>query len=318
MDPTKLTKSSCLLFTLLIFGLTSGNRKFRAITLLCVPFMASNRGKSILIFNCYELATTQILPNIERNLHSLQYFHECNQKLLSKETFDAASKTDMFTSLSEITQDFKKASAKTLRYLIRLKMDTKKTFKNIKKRQNRLFKNMRNRCFRYFKNIEDTCKQRIHFKVDSKIVRNHIIEKSCRGLDHSETCDAIGIRLKKARKQTKEAVDTFIDKKIDPLINDFKFDVISKNERTDEVDSDKSLAEVAEGIQDVYADRFTKMQIYIGKLGMITFPISYFLVIFGAVRYLQNYLTKDHYKNYVMGKLMLRSILIIIIYFANQ
>ena len=86
-------------------------------------------------------------------------------------------------------------------------------------------------------------------------------------------------------------------------MNDFRFRMNWKNEQNDQLEADKSLLEVTKNMMDIYADRIHKFRNVFSTFHMFYFPVSFVLIILGAIRYLRKYLNKDHYKNYVMGRL---------------
>lgn len=67
-----------ILFIILIIGLTSDWPKFRCIVLLALPYMASSRGRAIVLMNCVSLTTTVVAPTIINNLQQLHHFTVCN------------------------------------------------------------------------------------------------------------------------------------------------------------------------------------------------------------------------------------------------
>jgi len=53
---------------------------------------------------------------------------------------------------------------------------------------------------------------------------------------------------------------------------------------------------------DIYSERFDNFRfLFFDVLSTFYFPSSFVIIIFSAIRYLRNYLIKDHYQNYVMG-----------------
>lgn len=81
-DAIKATITLCVLFPVLLIGLTSNSPKFRCIVLLTLPYMASSRGRAIILMNCATLTTNTVMPNILRNFEQIQRTFICNRQLV--------------------------------------------------------------------------------------------------------------------------------------------------------------------------------------------------------------------------------------------
>lgn len=78
VDPNRVCITLFTFFLLLLVGLTINGRKFRCIVLLALPYMASSRGRAIVLMNCMSLTTTVVAPSILNNLQQLHHFTICN------------------------------------------------------------------------------------------------------------------------------------------------------------------------------------------------------------------------------------------------
>lgn len=87
IDADKATATLFLLFVVLIVGLSSNWPKFRCVVLLALPYMASSRGRAIVLMNCVSLTTTVVAPTIMNNLRQLHHFLTCNVDMVENVYF---------------------------------------------------------------------------------------------------------------------------------------------------------------------------------------------------------------------------------------
>lgn len=158
--------SSSIFFTFLVSSFTIGPKKLRAVLLLCLPFMVTNRGRGILIMNCFNFMTLHITPNIEENLFSLQKFYECNKKVFKAESKKAMSKSEFYTDFNEAIMSFKESAAKSKENLRRLKVKTKKSMDTLREKQKSITAAMNVSCDQLKERLMKKCVRTIDGAVD--------------------------------------------------------------------------------------------------------------------------------------------------------
>ena len=99
VDSNKTSFTLLLFFTIMLIGLAFDNKKFRCTVLLVIPFMATSRGRSIILMTCYKQVVNVILPNIIENLTHLYFCLSCNKKLLC-ELLHGSAKNSNFVQTS--------------------------------------------------------------------------------------------------------------------------------------------------------------------------------------------------------------------------
>lgn len=82
VESFKAATTLCLVFGLLLVGLVSNWPKFRCIVLLTLPYMASSRGRAILLMNCVSLTSTIVLPNMMANFEQIEQSLVCNREIV--------------------------------------------------------------------------------------------------------------------------------------------------------------------------------------------------------------------------------------------
>lgn len=91
-----------------------------------------------------------------------------------------------------------------------------------------------------------------------------------------------------------------IDKKVDPLIEQFKFNYTYDKNALSKIDADKSYKKIGLEIALIYKERFEYVSAHVYKLKFI-FPISFIFLVWSAILYQNKYLKRDHFQNYVIG-----------------
>lgn len=98
-EASKATLLIIMLFLVLTIGLVLDFSKFRCIILLIIPFMATNRGRTLILMNCVTLTSNHIIPNIFKNMESLQFTFNCNKQELESQLLKLSKKHDIFCQL---------------------------------------------------------------------------------------------------------------------------------------------------------------------------------------------------------------------------
>jgi len=209
----------------LIYGLTSGNKKFRAIILLCLPFLATNRGRGILIFNCYEIAASEILPNIEKNIHFLENYYECNRKVIKGHTAKLVKNSDAFQNLIKTGEDFKFLSRKIKTDLSNKRQTIKKKLENLEFDAGLNLTNKINKLAKLFEScrkFQDEMVRKCNNTMDTFFIWfsftfvSEIMQTSfCQGKVKNESlCDRIKKELNQLETKTAENWDELVDKRV--------------------------------------------------------------------------------------------------------
>ena len=310
-DATDALRSLSGIFLLLLICLTCGNQACRAVVLLCIPFMATNRGRSILIFNCFVICTDYILPNIGKNIDSLQSSFACNRQVFYKHFKLLLSDTSFVRSLRETFKRFRTAGdlvKKSLKYTGRSLKQTAHTVHNLQKD---FAKKVDKTCL-HFKNLTSTCVKKVDslFNCDKRITSNYLnVNAYCnilRESTHSRFCvqfSSFNDPCKHIRRQTSNFKKAAIEKVVEPLLNEFRFKHTFEHKNKNELNADQTYLDVFDNIKNVYYDRLAVLKAsFMGSLDLV-FPMSFVAIIIGAIVYLYRYLKQDYYQNYVIGKL---------------
>lgn len=123
-----------ILFIILIYGLAfNNNRKFRAIILLIIPFMASNRTKGFLVLNCCVLSSSIIIPNIFQNIGSLKKSYTCNLNMLNDQVEEHANKDENSNKIKKLIKSVKTIKKNVGKKVNEIKKVQKKMIKHSKK-----------------------------------------------------------------------------------------------------------------------------------------------------------------------------------------
>ncbi len=225
LDPLKTVQVSLFFFMCLIYGLTSGNKKFCAIILLCLPFLATNRGRGILIFNCYEIAASEILPNIEKNIHFLEIYYECNRKVIKGHTTKLVKNSDAFQNLIKTGEDFKFLSRKIKTDLSNKRQTIKKKLENLEFDAGLNLTNKINKLAKLFEScrkFQDEMVRKCNNTMDTFFIWfsftfvSEIMQTSfCQGKVKNESlCDRIKKELNQLETKTAENWDELVDKRV--------------------------------------------------------------------------------------------------------
>lgn len=198
-----------LTFIILIYGLVfNKNSKFRAIVLLMIPFMASNRTRAVLILNCCVISKSILLPNIIQNLGSLQESYICNLNIFSDQVEDHANKNENAIKIKKMMNNAKKIRKNAIKKANELKKTQKKMLSYSMKIKAYLDK-VASLCSSADKPVE-SCK-----KGMSKIVNDCLSKSSfwidCKAIEAAEeVCSALNgpqavcVGSKKAASKVKE------------------------------------------------------------------------------------------------------------------
>ena len=92
-----------------------------------------------------------------------------------------------------------------------------------------------------------------------------------------------------------------IDQAVEPLLNQFVFKMRKEKLSTTKLNSTaKSFKELSLDILDTYYERLEIFNAHISKVQFL-FPLSLLFATFSAIKYMNLYLRRDHYKNFVLG-----------------
>lgn len=217
-DGLSTVQITCIIFTLLIYGLSCGGPKFRAIILLCLPFMFTNRGRAIFIINCYELTTTYIAPNIQNNIHSLHYFYDCNKKVLTSHTVNEASNTEFYQNIKKSAKEFKQAGRKVLKYLSNLKRNTKKQLKTIYETKIKFLEELLLSCTQFGENASKNCGSGVQKTFNgvyfSDTIINELNSSLCSEFRTGDLCNSIEEKIKVQKNKSVQEWEKFVNETV--------------------------------------------------------------------------------------------------------
>lgn len=82
-DLFKATVTLTVVFALLSYGLGSNWPKFRCVVLLTIPYLATSRGRALVLMNSISMTTNLLVPNMFANVEQLQRSFMCNKQLVN-------------------------------------------------------------------------------------------------------------------------------------------------------------------------------------------------------------------------------------------
>jgi len=227
LDPLNTVQVSLFIFTCLIYGLSSDNKKFKAIILLCLPFLVTNRGRGILIINCYEIATSEILPNIEKNIQFLRSYYECNKKVIKVHSSKITKNSEFYRSIISTAEDFKRISKQQKKAL----SNKRRAFKESLKNHSYNFNFNLNVSIGYLTDIFESCQKtqnyltkKCHSKMEfffkfyiiSEIsfISDFMKDQFCGSLKNESVCDGLKRKIEEYKSITAENWNEYVDKKV--------------------------------------------------------------------------------------------------------
>ena len=252
VDPQNTMLTSCGFFIFLIYVFTIGSQKrIRAIVLMCLPFMVTNRGRGILIINSYEFVTFHITPNIENNLNSLQKFYECNKNILATETKKAMSNTEFYQDLHRTISDFEQKASTVNTYLKNIKNTTKEAMIILRNKKEKYLKALMVSCNKFKEDGKNSCDSvtdkvvnsitssiaeeltniasfnTINLKEFKKEFFRSIHNSLCDTIDSSTNCSFLENELKSLKNESVAIWKHFVDNQVQALL--FAFLMITLN-----------------------------------------------------------------------------------------
>ncbi len=173
IDAEKTTIFVLIISIVLLYCLTfSRNRQLKAIVLLMIPFMASNRARSVLVLNCFVLSTTLIIPNIIQNLNSLHQSYLCNMQIVGEQIEQHVKREDGVQMMLKRAKSIRKNALKKIEDLKRVQ---KKVARYSRKAANFLDK------------AADTCRKSANPVETCQNGLNKIIEQCWKDKENSKT-----------------------------------------------------------------------------------------------------------------------------------
>lgn len=301
-------------FLVLIYGLTlNKNRKFRALVLLMIPFMASNRARAILIVNCCIITATYVLPNIIQNLEQLQYSYSCNLDLYGDQIEEHAGKSSTALRFKKTARKMRQQANTMANKLRKVQTKMLKYSRQVKS----FLESVGAMCSNEAGYLERKCKKVMarEAKVPMfqfmlawagvKIIYTHV----CPILNGPQaTC--VGARKavsklvkigKRKGLETMEDFENYVNKTTQNLKKQFDFKIKSKNKQKVKFTQDKKYKDIMVDLVLVYKKRFEKWSFLFEKFEIVFLPSSFVLILLCAMFYLKRYLSCDFYDNYVIG-----------------
>ena len=126
VEVTNAIPSVLIVFVTSLVGLSFNNPRFRCVILLILPFMATNRGRTIILMSCYQLSATSIVPNILKNLEVLQTSYGCHMQIMETQMSKLARQNNLFLRTQETLKSLQRYGEKAKRRLTDAKRLIKK------------------------------------------------------------------------------------------------------------------------------------------------------------------------------------------------
>lgn len=315
-----------LIFIILSIGLVFDNAKFRCVVLLIIPFMASSRGRAVILMSCYTMCTKYVLPNALDNFDVLQESFSCNKKMMSQQTKnlingnsdyqDLQEKVNYMRKVQENIGDSldtaKKVMTKNAQYI-------NKSYHYLKKIETMnidLFGNISTNCTHLMTKMYESCVnlkgamssslyyffQGLRFVYFWYVTAAEISYRLyCRKLLNlvCPSFESVKAPYKQAKgyyRNFKNDIKSEINKRVDNLKSEFEFEVIEKEVKTNKTSLKNKVLTVAQ----IYRDRLETLDNYLIKINFI-FPISFLFLIYSALNFHSKYLKRDNFNNYLIG-----------------
>ena len=305
-----------VIFIILSLGLTLENRPFRAVVLLTLPLLSSNRGKSFLYLNMLSICLTTIVPNFMRNIQLLQLALACNMDLIQHQFQDLFNQDERMLELLKIIADTKRLCDRIKHVFKTIKMFLRKITDFLAK-VTQVLETVSSVCSNVVGKPQWMCEKFVNLYVeDCEGKRSNIFRKlkcsffslwyqSCSVLSGLQyACLAVKYVMSKLfglfMLMLPDSWSLYIDTKLDALTNEFVFEVTYVRNSTVQIVQEKKFSAIALEIAKIYEQRLEK--VFEGlSLFQLLFPVSFILVIFGAVRYYVKYMKFDSFENWIIG-----------------
>lgn len=316
-----------LIFITLSIGLVFDNAKFRCVILLIIPFMASSRGRAVILMSCYTMCTKYVLPNALDNFDVLQEAFSCNKKMMSQQTKnlirgntayqDFKEKVNYMRQVKENADNSletaKKVIAKNAQYINKSYHSLKKIeimnidlFGNISTNCTYLMTKMYESCI----NLKGSMPKGLYFflqglrffyfwyittaEVSFRLYCRKLLNLMCPSF---ESVKAPYKKAKSYYRNFKNDIKSEINQRVDKLKSEFEFEIIEKEEdKTNKTGLKKKVLTVAQ----IYRNRLETLNTYLIKINFI-FPISFLFLIYSALNFHSKYLKRDNFHNYLIG-----------------
>ncbi|RMZ97662.1 DC-STAMP domain-containing 2 [Brachionus plicatilis] len=316
-----------IIFLILSFGLVFDNAKFRCIVLLIIPFMASNRGRGIILMNCYSLCTKYVLPNALDNLDVLQETYSCNKKMMSEQTkklvrgdsayHDFQEKVNYMRQVGENVEDSLDTVKKVMDNNVKYINKSYQYLKKIEVMNINLFGNISTNCTYLISKLYEKCAlkhlmpKKVYYFLKGmlfyyyhvySLVAEYSFKLYCKKLEKlaCPSFDSIKAPYKKAKtyyRNLKKDLKSEVKQRVESLKDEFRFEVIEEQEN---VTDDKPLKKNVLTVAQIYRHRLEKVNTYLVKINFL-FPISFIFLIYSAVKFHSKYLKRDNFNNYLIG-----------------
>lgn len=322
-----------VIFIVLIIGLAYNHPKFRCIILLIIPFMATNRGRTLILMNCYSLTTTVVLPNFLDNIELLQSSYGCNQQLLEHQLARLAMRHNLALRAIKTAKKLEIICTKVRKSLMHTKVAIKKNLNYFRVALSSL-KNISNLCEKTYGDSENACNQmtkKLHNICQKKIFGITLRKTyglfyfAFLGFNYIKLCVPLFINLCSALRGFHTIClsldfvfgpffrlfkisgfsididwDKHIDNIIDPFIKQFEFKVDYNKNMTHSYIQDRDYKSIALQIMKAYNERLEYLNANLFQFHLV-FPISFVFIIFGALIYYRNFIARDDYKNNIIS-----------------
>jgi hypothetical protein len=294
--------SLIVIFSILSIGLGQNHPKFRCITLLVIPFMASSRGRTFLIMNCVNLSSSHVLTNLFKNIQILTLSYSCYKQMIANELKILAKENDITRWTYQRIDKIKELSEKMSNQANTIKNVAKKTGSFIKKGYQGI-KKATQICSNFYANQKERCVKNYNQSGYLTQLGGIIIHFNCSIISEFKSpCDVVKKTFKDIGQDMIENIEQHLNETFDPLINEFRFEkkITKKSLKSRLNNETKSVQDISAEIFEIYYEKIEWMKFAFDKVKFL-FPISLVLVILKAIKYHDKYLKSDYFHNYVLG-----------------
>lgn len=302
------------IFVIFATGLSRNNPKFRCITLLIIPYMATNRGRTAILMNTVALSSQHVVPNVFKNLEQLHSSFICNKQMLEEQLVKSSKQNQNYKEMKATINEIQKTSDRILKRLNDTKNSMNRGINNIKKAALDL-KTLTELCSDTVTNPNYMCTKIVSYMIKNCQVKFLNMGFVCSLLDMLKYgCNAVISSVKATCQATKAMLnnltgslggidipdwDKYINITIDSFIDEFKFEIEEEAITENIFEQNKTFKEVGKEIAHVYEERLRQFESNFGKMKFL-FPVSMLFILLSSCIYLNKYLKYDHYKNRVI------------------
>ena len=276
--------------------------------------------------NCYRLSSISVLPTIFKNFEILLTSYECNKQALRAQTSKLVRRHNLFLRTVETINNIKSYSKKAKENLKETKRILKKSTDYVRKAAQTL-KKIEELCSQIYGDLDQICHKLIDKLLRgcwSSILKDDVVKSIFVGIKvifEVGKCAILYIiqsicYLMKGFAAvfpnfTIEIDSIFsfkdydlwnlsIDELIDPLINQFDFEINMNQNISSKIEQNNNYQQIAMNISAIYQKRLEFINTSISKFNMV-FPLSFVFLLVGALIYHKKYTESNEFNNNILS-----------------